>query len=305
MNLKIRPIPPFDLDLSAKLFMNGDWRIRRYEAGAFWQVVRQNERLALVTVRSLGTVDEPALSVDIEPDEGLSVADKAAAGVLVCTIFNLGLDLHPFYEAVKGDRVMSQITKRLLGLRSPSTTSVFEALIDSIVEQQISLQAAWSLQRRLTEAFGDALTLGSKTYYAFPRPEGLAKATIEQLRACGLSWMKAEYVKGVSQLVVDGLDLEGLKAYDEEKIIEELRKIRGVGIWTAELTMVRGMQKFDSIPTDDLGIRRAVSHYYNDDRRISGQEVRRTAEQWKGWRGLASFYLIMGERLGIEVEIDV
>ncbi len=302
MNLKIRPLPPFDLDLSARLFLNGDWGIRRYEAGAYWQVVRLNERLVLATVRSIGTVEEPVLSVDLETGEGLSGADKMIAEAIVRMIFNLNLDLQPFYEAVKGDRVMSQITRRLRGLRSPSTTSVFEALIDSIVEQQISLQAAWSVQRRLTEAFGDALVLGSKTYYAFPRPERLAEATLEQLRACGLSRKKAEYVRGVSQMVVDGLDLESMKAYDEEKIIEELSKIRGIGVWTAELTMVRGMQKFDSIPADDLGIRRAVSHYYYNDRKISGQEARRTAGQWKGWRGLAGFYLIMGERLGIEVE---
>lgn len=302
MNLKIRPLPPFDLDLSARLFLDGDWRIRRYEAGAFWQVIRLNERLALATVRSLGTVDEPMLSVDLEPDEGLSEADVKAAEALVRRIFNLNLDLQPFYEAVESDRVMSQIIRRLRGLRSPSTTSVFEALVDSIIEQQISLQAAWSVQRRLTEGFGDALILGSKTYYAFPRPERLAEAAMEQLRACGLSWRKAEYAKGVSQMLVDGLDLEGMKAYDDEKIIEELSLIRGVGIWTAELTMVRGMQKFDSIPADDLGIRRAVSHYYCNDRKISDPEVRRIAEQWKGWRGLASFYIIMGERLGIEVE---
>lgn len=302
MDLKIKPLPPFDLDLSARLFAEGDRRIRRYEAGAFWQVIRMNERLALATVRSLGTVDEPVLSIDLEPGEGLSEADKMTAEAMVRMIFNLNLDLQPFYDAVKGDRVMSQITRRLRGLRSPSTTSVFEALIDSIVEQQISLKAAWSVQRRLTEAFGDSLVLGSKTYYDFPRPQRLAEATIEQLRGCGLSGRKAEYVRGVSQMVVDGLDIEGMNAYDDDKIIEELSRIRGVGVWTAELTMVRGMQKFDSVPADDLGIRRAVSHYYYDGRKISGQEARRTAEQWKGWRGLAGFYLIMGERLGIEVE---
>ncbi len=301
MKLIIRPLPPFDLDLSASLFSEGDWRIRRYEAGRYWQVIKLEERLALATVRSLGTVDEPELSVELEPDEGSLEADRMTAEAMVGRIFNLNLDLQPFYEAVKGDRVMSQLTRALRGLRSPSTPSVFEALIDSIVEQQISLQAAWSLQRRLTEAFGDVLILGEKTYYAFPSPTRLAEASLQELRSCGLSQRKAEYVRDVSRLVVNGLDLEGLKVLADEKIIEELCKIRGVGVWTAELTMVRGMQKFDAIPADDLGLRRAIAHYYYDDRKISGAEARRTAEAWKGWRGLGSFYLIMGERLGVEV----
>jgi DNA-3-methyladenine glycosylase II len=258
MFLKIEPVPPFDLDLSARLFLEGDGRIRRYEAGRYWQVIRINERLALAIVRSLGTVDEPAISVELLPDEGLSKQEKTTAGALVGRIFNLNLDLRPFYERVLSDRVMSQLTIALRGLHSPSATSAFEALIESIIEQQISLYAAWSVQRRLTEAFGDALILGEKEYYAFPLPENLASVTIEELRACGLSGRKAEYIRDASRLVADGLDLEALGSHEEEEIIEELSNIRGVGVWTAELTMVRGMQKFDAIPADDLGIRRYI-----------------------------------------------
>ena len=303
MNLNIEPVPPFDLDLSARLFSEGDGRIRRYEAGRYWQVIRLNERLALATVQSLGTVDEPSITVELEPDEGISEQEEMAARASIIKIFNLNLDLGPFYSSVKIDKVMSRLTRALRGLRSPSTTSAFEALIDSIIEQQISLNAAWSVQRRLTEAFGDVLVLGDRKYYAFPTAESLASATVEGLRACGLSGRKAEYIRDASRLVADGLDLEGLKVRKDEEIIGELGRIRGVGLWTAELTMVRGMQKFDAIPADDLGIRRALSHYYYGDRKISGTEARRTAEQWKGWRGLASFYLIMAERLKIEVDI--
>ena len=65
--------------------------------------------------------------------------------------------------------------------------------------------------------------------------------------------------------------------------------------------MVRGMARLDAIPADDLGIRRCISHYYCGDKEITGAEARRIAEGWRGWRGLASFYLLTAERLGIEV----
>ena len=236
------------------------------------------------------------------PDEDLSGDDVRMAGEIVRALFNMNLDLLPFYEAVKGDRVMAKITQRLRGLRNPSTATVFEALVDSIVEQQISLKVAWSLERRLIETFGDKLPLGDKTYYAFPEPERLARATIEELRGCGLSTRKSEYIRDLAQLILDGLDLEKFKDYqDPDRIIEELRKIRGVGIWTAELAMIRGMSKLDAMPADDLGLRRCISHYYCADRKITGDQARRVAEAWKGWRGLASFYLIMAERIGIEI----
>lgn len=84
-------------------------------------------------------------------------------------------------------------------------------------------------------------------------------------------------------------------------MIEELKQIRGVGVWTAELAMVRGMQKLDAIPADDLGLRRCISHYYCDNRKTTGDQARKIAEAWKGWRGLASFYLITAERIGVYV----
>jgi len=300
MKLKIKPAPPFGLDLSARIFSDGDARFRRYEAGEFWQVIRLGERLALLKLRSTGSVDAPELLVELDPNEFSD--DKAmAAEELVRRLFNLDLDLLPFYESVKDDRVMSALTDRLRGLRSPTTQTIFEALIDSIIEQQISLKVAWSLQRRVIENFGDVLRTNGKMYYAFPSPDALAGATVEQLRNCGLSMRKAEYVRDSARLVVNGFDLESLRDYDDSSIIEELSKIRGVGVWTAELTMVRGMARLDAIPADDLGIRRCISHYYCGDKEITGAEARRIAEAWKGWRGLASFYLLTAERLRIEV----
>jgi DNA-3-methyladenine glycosylase II len=301
MEFNIKPVAPFSFDLSARIFSEGDERIRRYEKGTYWRVLRLNRKLALVSLRSFGTVDEPELSVNLLSNIDISSDDAKMAEAIIRSLFNMDLDLRPFYDAVDSDKVMAKLVQQLRGLRSPSTETVFEALVDSIIEQQISLKVAWNLQRRLAETFGDALRLGGKIYYAFPEPGMLASATIEQLRNCGLSTRKAEYVRDISQLVKDGLDLERFKGYQgQERIIEELTQIRGVGVWTAELTMVRGMQKLDSIPADDLGLRRCISHYYCHDRKLTGEEARKIAQYWKGWRGLASFYLIMAERLGIK-----
>lgn len=92
--------------------------------------------------------------------------------------------------------------------------------------------------------------------------------------------------------------MEKLKNYeDAEKIVGELDRIKGIRVWTAELTMVRGMQRFEAMPADDLGLRRVISHYYCKDRKISSEEARRIAEKRGKWKGLATFYLIMVEWL--------
>jgi DNA-3-methyladenine glycosylase II len=302
MNFKIKVVPPFNFNLSAKIFSNGDRQIRRHENGRFWQVIRINGKLILVIIESLGTIDEPELSIESKSDGIISGNDLTAIEEKVRALFGLDFDLKPFYKGIKNDPIMVKMTHRLYGLRSPTTASVFEALADSIVEQQISLNVAHDLEVRLIKTFGDVLKVNNEVYFAYPTPQKLAYATVEQLRKCGLSRRKAEYIKNVSELVDDGrLDLEKLKDYaDMSAIVKELDEIKGIGIWTAELTMVRGMRKLDALPADDLGLRRVISHYYCNDRRISSEETRTIARKWGKWKGLASYYLIVAESLGIK-----
>lgn len=113
MEFDTTPVPPFDFDLSAKIFSEGDERIRRYENGTYWQVLRLDHKMVLATLCSSGNVDRPELSVKLMPDEALSGDDVKKAEETVRYLFSMNLDLKPFYEAVKGDLVMSKITQVL------------------------------------------------------------------------------------------------------------------------------------------------------------------------------------------------
>ncbi|HVP16569.1 MAG TPA: DNA-3-methyladenine glycosylase [candidate division Zixibacteria bacterium] len=303
INMTVNPTPPFDFELSAMIFSEGDPQIRKYEKGEFWQVIRAGSKLILLTITNAGTVEEPKLSVRLESDQRISNRDREKGGKTVRTLFNLDFDVKPFYEQTKEDNVMTYLTRKLRGLKSPTTPTVFEALIDSIVEQQISLIIANTMEERLIKSFGKVLSLNKQVYYAFPTPQEFASASIQTLRSCGLSQRKAEYIKDVSKMVTDGkLCLEKLKGYeDANDIIAELDGIRGIGIWTAEMTMVRGMQRMDAFPADDVGLRRVISHYYCGDGEISSEEARKIAEKWGKWKGLVSFYLIVAAAKDIRI----
>jgi DNA-3-methyladenine glycosylase II len=297
----IKPVAPFDFELSAKIFSDGDKHIRKYENGQLSQIIRLDRKLVLAIIRSLGTVDEPKLLVTLESNEEIANDDKRKVVDTIKRLLNLGFDLNRFCQEVKHDRVMRHLTQRLRGLKSPTTATVFEALIDSVVEQQISLNVAESMERTLVKAFGGRVNVRGEVYYAFPTPSSLAFAGIEALRKCGLSYRKAEYIRGISRLIVDGeLKLEKLRDHKNiRKIMSELDNIRGIGAWTAEMTMVRGMQKPEVFPADDLGLRRVISHFYRKGQKISSKEARRIAEKWGKWKGLAAFYLVVAERLGL------
>jgi DNA-3-methyladenine glycosylase II len=300
--LFVTALPPFNFDLSARIFANGDRQIRTYDKGRFRQVIRIDGKVALCSVESKGTVEKPELSVELKTNYKLTAKQKKKAAATVSALFNLGFNLLTFYEEARNDKTLARIMRLLFGLKSPTTQFAFEALVDSIVEQQISLKVANAFERRIIKKWGDVLRLDGEIYYTYPTPKSLAAATQQDLRAVGLSERKAEYVRNAASLISEGkLDLESLKHMENaDEIIEELDKVRGVGVWTAELTMIRGMQRLEALPADDLGLRRTISHYYCSGKPITSAEARKIAENWGRWKGLAAYYLIVAEIVGIE-----
>ena len=299
----LKPVAPFSLDLSATIFSQGDKQIRTYEKGKFLQVIRANKKLVLLTLEAKGPVEKPELVASLRSDKPLLRKDVRKALEIACNLFNMDFDPAPFYESVKQDEKMARLINKLWGLRSPTTQTVFEALVDSIIEQQINLKVATSMERSIVKKFGETLDFAGKRYFAYPTPQTLSSVSIEEFRSCGLTQRKAEYLNEISNLITNGkLDLEKFKRYENaEDIIGELDAIRGIGIWTAELTIIRSMQKWDAFPADDVGLRRIIAHYYREDQKIASEQARQIAEPWGKWKGLAAYYLVVADMLNVKV----
>jgi DNA-3-methyladenine glycosylase II len=302
MIIKIRPESPFNFELSSIIFSTGDPQIQRYENGSYWQLIWLNNKLILITVRSIGSVHKPMLSVSLNPDKNLKKDDVLLAMHSVKSIFNLDLKLNNFYHDIEKDKIISVLTKKLIGLNSPTTSTFFEAIVSSIIEQQISLKAARSIENRMIKTFGDMLKLDGNVYYAFPTPKTLSKLKREDLRGSGLSYRKAEYVIGLSKCIdEEKIDLDELKNKNTSEIIKELIKIRGIGFWTAELAVIRGLHRLVALPADDIGLRRIVSHYYTNNKPISSDELRIIGKAWGKWSGLAAYYLVVADLMSIKI----
>jgi DNA-3-methyladenine glycosylase II len=301
--IEVSPSGPFSFDLSAKIFSNGDRQIRIYDEGVFRQVIHLNGKLVLICISDEGTVDSAKLNVKLKSEMKLAESEKEKAREIVTRLFNLDFDPSQLYGAIGGDLTMKNITQKLCGLRSPTTQTVFEALIDSIIEQQISLKIAISIERRMIKKFGQSIEVDGEVYFAYPTPQALSLVPVDDLRGCGLTQRKAEYIKEISELEAAGkIDLERLNLLDDtSKIIAQLDSIRGVGVWTAELTAIRSMRRWDAMPADDVGLRRVISHYYCDGKKITTEQARRIAEAWGKWRGLAAFYLVVAELVNLEI----
>ena len=158
--------------------------------------------------------------------------------------------------------------------------SAFAYLSRAILAQQISTAAARSIAARLTDRFG------------WPwQPEQLLGASDPELRALGLSRQKVGYLRDLATHTRNGLPLERLSRFDDERVIETLTVVKGIGRWTAEMYLMFRLGRHDVLPVDDLGIRSAMRRAYNMRALPDKQRMRKIAEAWRPYRSLACFYL--------------
>ena len=177
------------------------------------------------------------------------------------------------------DPVLGAAIDRIGTIERAVIPDLFAALVHSIVGQQVSSRAAASIWARLQESLG-AVT-----------PQSVAAASVEELRRCGLSARKAEYVRGAAETVLRGeLDLPGLHDLPDREVIERLSSLRGVGTWTAEMLLIFSMERPDVVSWSDLAIRRGMRVLYGLEA-LDREQFERYRAQYSPHGSVASLYL--------------
>jgi DNA-3-methyladenine glycosylase II len=180
------------------------------------------------------------------------------------------------------DPVMARLMAELdpLPLRPHRGGSAFSYLTRAILAQQISVAAARSIATRIKARFGWPL-----------QPEHISGATDAELRALGLSRQKTSYLRDLAARTRDGLPLDRLSRLSDERVIEALTVVKGIGRWTAEMYLMFRLGRPDVLPVDDLGIRSAMRRVYRMRGMPKKERVRRIAEPWRPFRTVACLYL--------------
>jgi len=187
---------------------------------------------------------------------------------------------------------MKRVLAHCRGLRMIYTPDLYEALMVAVVNQQVSVAATESIRRRLYAGLGDRVNSDGVTYLGCPSPRRLLAAGTRELRALGLSRQKARYVREVAERAVTGaLDRGLFDDLEDEVAITKLTEIPGVGRWTAEIVLMRGLGRADVFPAGDLGLVVAAQRVLNRKDRPSEDELRAMAERWRGWRSYGALYL--------------
>jgi DNA-3-methyladenine glycosylase II len=290
----VEPVPPFSLDLTV-------WALRRRAANAI-------DRWDGTTYRRILVVDVRPLDVEvaqIAPPEcpmlRVAVSDSSPAPsakpvVMAALARLLGLDqcLAGFYRAAAGDPVLDDLTQAFCGLKPPRFATLFETLVNAFACQQVTLSLGILLLNRLAEACAPELDGPGGRAFAFPSPEDLAGRTPDELRALGFSRQKARAIIELARALAEHrLDLDAIEQFDDRAAVARLCALRGVGRWTAEYVLLRGLGRLHVFPGDDVGARNNLQRWLGLLEPFDYDGVQRTLAKWQPFQGLVYLHLLL------------
>jgi len=262
---------PYDFELSTARFRRwGRDLANLWDDGAVWRAVDGKE-VRIAPARG---------GVDVAPLDARTAA-------VVRKLLGAEFDLDSFEAFATTEPVLAQIVPTMRGLRPPLAPDPFEALVTSITAQQVSLHAAFAIRSRFVERFG----IRSGRAWSFPARERVAAADEPELAALGFSRRKAEYVVGLAR---SDLDLDTLAALPDAEVKERLVALRGIGEWTAEWFLARHLARPRAWPVGDIGLRKAVIHFYGDaDERVA-------RPRFEPFENLSAHYLLGALYAGVD-----
>ena len=305
LKFEITPTAPYDFDLTvgSMTYFQNRHVADMFEDGTLRRVLSVSGKPALVFVRSIGSVDAPRLGGEMSGDS-LTSADTDEALRLVRRMLATDADITAFYEMALDDPNLAPMVRNMHGLRPTCAPTAYEALALAILGQQISTHVARILRNLIIETYGDRVTIDGETLYTFPRPQTIADAGVEGLRAIKFSGRKAEYIAGISERVASGeLSLEAMHELPDDEIVNGLMALRGVGAWTAHWMLIRAFGRPDGFPHGDLALQRMMGILAGDGSPMPPEDALAYSERWSPWRSWVTTYMFGAGRTGRFAEI--
>jgi len=293
--------PPFRLDLTV-------WALRRrainvvdrWSSGRYSRVMVVDDNPVAVTVAQSGTKDAPRLEVALRSRRDISPQVRGEVRALLQRMLGLTIDLHPFYALTDTTDFFKALADQFYGVRPPRFPTVFEGLVNAIACQQVTLDAGLTMLNRLTERFARGYRDGDEVHYAFPRPEDVAAVHQTEIRELGFSNQRAHAIRALASSVLDGtVDEARLELVTDEEAASRLCAIRGIGRWSAEYVLLRGLGRLGVFPGDDVGAQNRLRSMFNLADKPTYERARELTSQWHGYAGLVYFHLLL-ERLHLQ-----
>lgn len=289
-----KPVAPFRLDLTAwALRRRADNTVDRWDGSVYRRVLALEDGPIEVSVWQEGPPEMPELQIAATGyDTELQVKPSIEAALQ--RLLGAQIDLTEFYRFAGSDPKLKSLVQRSRGFKPPRFQTLFEALVNAIACQQFTLTSGIRLLNRLAEGFGPSFIGPSRKVYAFPRPQDMAILEPETLRKLGFSYQKSTAIIELARdILAQRVNLDEIESLDDDQAIANLRQLRGVGRWTAEYVLLRGLGRLHIFPGDDVGARNHLKSWLGLPGLADYEGVQQALERWKPYSGLIYFHLLL------------
>jgi len=289
---KFKIIPPYNFELSLKFSQRSRFEIvDRTDKAVLRRLLSVGNSIVLAEISCRGGAETSSGQIKWDCLDGKKLDEKEIVEI-ASRMLSASLDLTPFYDLAGKSKNMKELTRKFRGLKPILTPTVFESAAWAIMGQQVNLNFAYILKKRLVENFGRKLRIDGEDFYLFPEPGNLSKANVAELRDLQFSSRKAEYLLGLSAIMRNGgFGLESLAKQNYNEAIARLISIRGIGIWSANYILMRGAGHLDCLPLGDSGLHRAAKIVNRLKELPDNEKVEKLARGFIPYRSLYTLYL--------------
>lgn len=284
------PVLPFRLDFTI-------WALRRRSINLvdLWDN-KCYERLFII--------DDQPVKVSVEQKNNKSIlisthskiddTIKSKLILLLEKMLNLNRNLDNFYKIASEDSHLAPLATQFMGLKPPRFPSIFEALCNAVSCQQLSLDAGLQIQNRLIQLIGKSISINEKLFYAFPAPKDVANCSIAELKKTGFSARKCDTLLEISSAInADEILFDNLDNKSNDEIVKILCKFKGIGRWSAEYVLLRGLSRIEMFPGDDVGARNNLQQLLNYNKKLDYERISKITKKWYPTAGFIYFHLLL------------
>lgn len=291
---RILPVPPFRLDYTV-------WILRRrknnlidvQDKEVYTRIFQIDNKVVKTLITQKGSVDKPILEVEVICKQNVYNLNVKIRGILK-KMLNTQKDYSGFYQMAVNDKVLKALAERFRGLKPPRFPGLFEAIVNAIACQQVSLDVGVILLSRFAEKYGSRFNEVFPQSYSFPEPVSIREVTEQDLRKLGFSISKSRSIimiaKAFRQNILTDRRFEHMQ---NSQAVKRLTSMKGIGRWSAEYVLLRGLGRIDVLPGDDAGVRKNIRRLFNLSAESDYETVHRLVSRWQPYAGFVYLHLLL------------
>ncbi len=294
--LTLTPTPPFDFEQTLNFVRR--FRARDYErnpaheqieGSVLRRVVSVGGEPVFFRVKDVGTVEEPGLECTLHA-ESLSDEFVNATQDRIRFFLSLDDDLTPFHTLAQSDPIFSELVRNLYGYHAFKVLTPFEAACWALIQQRTPNSFAHLTMKRLTELFGKSLEINGVTLRAFPEASQMLDNPEKRVLEATNNTRKTERFLDLIRVFATA-DEDFLRTAPYAEVSKWLTGIKGIGAWSIDFIMLRGLGRYERTPWTDTGLLPAISGVYTSGLEISQGSARELAERYGWYQGLWAHYV--------------